>query len=65
MSSETRTTNSLSDNVEVSGNDSCLWQQAAVFIGVNQGISGLGYRRHDALLCKLEYAQEVNGEAGT
>jgi hypothetical protein len=64
VSSETHTTNSLSDNVEASCCDACLCQQAVAIIGVNQGTSGLGERRRYALLCKLGHAQEVDGEAG-
>jgi hypothetical protein len=55
--------NSLSDNLEASGHDTCLYQQAVAIIGVNQGTCSLDERRHDALLCKLGYAQEVDGEA--
>jgi hypothetical protein len=44
--------------------DACIFQQTVTIIGVNQGTSGLGERRHDALFCKLEYAQGVDGEAG-
>jgi hypothetical protein len=60
----TRTTNILSDNVEDSWCDACLSQQAFAIIGVNQGTSGRSERRHDALICKLGHAQEVDGEAG-
>jgi hypothetical protein len=42
----------------------CLCQQAVAIIGVNQGTSGLGERRHDALLCKLGHAQDVDEEVG-
>jgi hypothetical protein len=63
-SRETRTTNCLSDNVEASQCDACLCQQAVAIIGVNQGTSGLGERRHDSLLCKLGHAKEADGEAG-
>jgi hypothetical protein len=44
--------------------DACLCQQAVAIIRVNQGTSGLGERRHDALFCKLGHAQEVDCEAG-
>jgi hypothetical protein len=62
--SETRTTNSLSDNVEASWCNDCLVQQEVSIIGVKQGTSGRGERCHDALLCKMGHAQEVDEEAG-
>jgi hypothetical protein len=63
-SSETRTMNSLIDNVEASCCDACLCQQAVAIIGVNQDTFVLDERRRDALLYKLGLAQEVVGEAG-
>jgi hypothetical protein len=41
---------SLSDNVEASGRDTCLCQKAVAIIEVNQGTSGPGEKSHDALL---------------